>query len=280
MTKNDDKLPLLEAEEWQTARDGMQAYARVLGKIRGAVAPHQKHFWHGSLRTHARGLTTTTVPTPWGAFEIRLDFHDGHATLISSTGKAGRLSLFGLSARRLATLFLAKLNEWGIELDLTPEAFDEVALVQEDRSAMREVWTLMVWADGLLKRLRAGQRGETSEVQIWPHHFDIAMLWISGDLVATKDPEDPEVADEQINVGFSLGDLGHPRPYLYLTVYPGPDGFPEKPLPEFAEWNTDGWTGVRIPYDNLRDNPRAVREVLDMFNLLIDSAASLLKKQH
>lgn len=280
MTTSDNILPLLDADEWERVRDGMQAYARVLGKIRGTVAPHQKHFWHSSLRTHARGLTTTNIPTSWGAFEIRLDFYDGHATLISSTGKAGRLSLPNLTARRLATLFLAKLDEWSIELDFTPEAFDDVALAQGDIATMREVWALMVWADSLLKQLRAGQRVETSAVQIWPHHFDVSMLWISGDLVAQKDPEDPEKADEQVNVGFSFGDLAHPRPYLYLTVYPGLDGFPEKPLPDFAEWNTDGWTGVRIPYDNLTDNPRAVREVLDLFSHLIDSAASLFKEGH
>jgi hypothetical protein len=42
-------------------RDTLAQYARVLGKIRRAVTPPQKHWWHVSLRVTAVGLTTTPL---------------------------------------------------------------------------------------------------------------------------------------------------------------------------------------------------------------------------
>ena len=61
------ELPTLEGEEWVEARDAIQAYARVLGKFRAVLSPAQKHYWHGSLRTYARGIVTPPTHTKWGA---------------------------------------------------------------------------------------------------------------------------------------------------------------------------------------------------------------------
>ena len=88
---------------------------------------------------------------------------------------------------------------------------------------------------------------------------------------------DPAVADEQINVGFSFGD-NYPRPYFYLTVYPGVVEFPDNSLPEFAEWNTDGWSGVRVPYDGLAGMKKPEKLILDLFTALIEDASLQLKE--
>jgi hypothetical protein len=40
----------LQLDEWQETRDALQSYARVVGKIRQALTPPQKHWWHVSLR--------------------------------------------------------------------------------------------------------------------------------------------------------------------------------------------------------------------------------------
>ena len=66
-------MPSLEGDQWVEARDAIHAYARVFGKIRSSLSPPQKHFWHGSLRTYARGIATPPIHTKWGAFEMRLD---------------------------------------------------------------------------------------------------------------------------------------------------------------------------------------------------------------
>ena len=36
-------FPDLNGADWQPTRDSMKQYARVVGKVRGAVAPPEKH---------------------------------------------------------------------------------------------------------------------------------------------------------------------------------------------------------------------------------------------
>jgi hypothetical protein len=272
-----NKTPALEGDHWIEARDALQAYSRALGKFRETLTPVQKHHWHGSLRTYARGLVTPPIHTGWGALEMRLDLVDCHASLIGSDGRAGRLSLAGLPANRLAYMFKGKLSEWQVEADVDIDSFGDISLADVATAAAGDIWRVMIWADSVLKKLKAKQRAETSEVQLWPHHFDLAMLWLSGHRIPDEDANDPAVADEQINVGFSFGD-NYPRPYFYLTVYPGVVEFPDNSLPEFAEWNTDGWSGVRVPYDGLAGMKKPEKLILDLFTALIEDASLQLKE--
>lgn len=271
-----NRLPPLDGDKWTEARDALHAYTRVLGKIRAALAPAQKHSWHASVRTYARGISTPPIHTKWGAFEIRLDLIDCHASIIASDGRAGRLRLASLPANRMATIFQAKLAEWEVDVNLDVKDFDDTFLDESSTESVSELWQLMVWVDGILKELRASQRSEMSEVQLWPHHFDLSTLWISGHRLPKEDPDNAEVSDEQINVGFTFGDADIPRPYFYLTVYPNPDGFPDKPLPDFAEWRREGWTGVCIHYDALTELGNPEGSLIHLFKALIDSGERLL----
>ncbi|MCG8371708.1 MAG: DUF5996 family protein, partial [Proteobacteria bacterium] len=102
---------------------------------------------------------------------------------------------------------------------------------------------------------RAGIREETSAVQFWPHHFDLAMLWLPGDTIPGRDPDDEEYADKQMNFGFTFGDDGIPEPYFYVTAYPLPDAFPPDDLPAGAERYTEGFTGAVLRYRRLGREP-------------------------
>lgn len=271
-----NKLPLLEGEKWAEARGALHAYTRVLGKIRAALTPAQKHSWNASVKTYARGISTPPIHTNWGAFELRLDLIDCHASIIASDGRAGRLRLVDLPANRMAAIFQGKLAEWDVEVNLDMEDFDDTCLDASAVDAVGEIWRLMIWVDGILGELRAGQRAEMSEVQLWPHHFDLSTLWISGHLVPKEDPDKAEVSDEQINIGFAFGDADIPRPYFYLTVYPSPDGFPDKTLPDFAEWNREGWTGVCVHYDALAGLGNPAGSLIHLFKSLVESGDRLL----
>ena len=88
---------------------------------------------------------------PWGAFEIRLDLLDGHATLRSSDGRAKRLLLTDLTARALAASFVARLASWGVILNVDPDEFDDTALEADCVEQMRNLWKVTLWVDGLSK---------------------------------------------------------------------------------------------------------------------------------
>jgi hypothetical protein len=41
-------------------------------------------------------------------------------------------------------------------------------------------WQALAQIDILLKQFRGELREETSPVQLWPHHFDLSLVWFSG----------------------------------------------------------------------------------------------------
>jgi uncharacterized protein DUF5996 len=89
--------------------------------------------------------------------------------------------------------------------------------------------------------------GGLSPMIVWPHGFDLSFLWFARGFTETQDPH--------LNVGFSPGSAGFPRPYVYVYAYPIPKGLLDVKLPEPAHWNTAGWTGLVIDYDALAGLP-------------------------
>ncbi len=46
---SDIGFPPLSLADWQSTRDAVQAYARILGKVRQSLTPPQAHWWHTNL---------------------------------------------------------------------------------------------------------------------------------------------------------------------------------------------------------------------------------------
>lgn len=74
------------------------------------------------------------------------------------------------------------------------------------------------------------------------------MIWLPGEKIPGQDPDNEEYSDKQINLGFGFGDDVFKEPYFYVTAYPTPEGMSDLELPDGAEWKTDGFTGVVVPY--------------------------------
>ena len=55
--------PPLTLDEWRGTRDAVHAYSRVLGKIRQALAPPRKHWFHITLHAGVTGLRTPPMVT-------------------------------------------------------------------------------------------------------------------------------------------------------------------------------------------------------------------------
>lgn len=67
-------------------------------------------------------------------------------------------------------------------------------------------------------------------VQLWPHHFDIAVL------VALEEGHAERA--RSIGVGVSPGDEYYAEPYLYASPYPRPEASSLPALPTGARWHT------------------------------------------
>ena len=95
-----------------------------------------------------------------------------------------------------------------------------------DIEAVTRFWRALSQLDLLFKQFSGELRRGAGAVRLWPHHFDLAMMWLTGRLIPGQDPDNEDYADERMNFGFSTGDATVPEPYLYATAYPLPPEMP------------------------------------------------------
>lgn len=270
-------FPPLPLDRWRETRDTLHGYARLLGKIRRAETPPQKHWWHASLRAAVSGLTTTPIRSGDLTYALTLDLTHHHLLLQTSHGQRVSIPLEGQSLLALRDAVLTGMAELGLQMPgfNLAEFADETAGTY-DRGAVETYWHGLSQIDMELKGFRHSFRGESSPVQLWPHHFDLAVNWFSGRLVPDQNPDDPEYADEQMNFGFSTGDDGMPEPYFYATAYPEPAGWSGGPLPAGARWHSEGWSGAVLPYAALAEAEDGRALLRDFLRLTHEAGAALM----
>ncbi len=244
-------FPPLALADWQPTLETLQTYAKLIGKVRRALTPRHKHWYHVSLRVASTGLTTRPIPAPPRTFELLLDLTAHKLVITTSRGEQWRRPLVGQSAAEFCEDTLAALSRLDIHPEIDRSLFSDTAPGAYDRTAVERYWQAISQLDVLFKQFKGELRQETSPVQLWPHHIDLAMLWFSGRLVPGQDPANEEYADEQLNFGFSPGDESIPHPYFYITAYPLPAGLTDTPLPGEAYWQTEGFTGAILMYEAL-----------------------------
>jgi hypothetical protein len=274
---SDNSFPPLALADWQPTRDTIATYAQVLGKIRRALTPRQKHWWHISLRGAATGLTTTPIPAGELTFELLLDFAAHKLVITTSRGEQWHQPLRGQSPATFCEETLAALASLGVEPEIDRSLFSDATPGRYDPAAVRHYWQAASQIDAIFKQFKGELRQETSPVQLWPHHFDLAVVWFSGRLVPGVDPAEEENADEQMNFGFSTGDEGLPEPYFYITAYPLPDGLLDTPLPADASWHTSGFTGAVLKYESLVGADAPAEKLLDFLRTVQQAGARLMQ---
>ena len=252
-------LPPLVLADWRPTRDRLHRWARYAGAVRRQLSPPRPHAWHSSLLVSARGLTTGPFPVPGGAGEVVLDMIAGHLLVYASDGWELRLPLATDSGGPLRERLAAALGE--LEVDVELPIFEAPAPDRFDSAAAARYLHVLACLDAVLRALRSevelqpaghGPRGVFSPVQLWPHHFDLALTWFSqawlgGGVVEDRDPPAAEEGDERVGLGFSTGDEGDPDAYLYATCHPWPDGVETRPLAA-GRWHSAGWRGAFLPW--------------------------------
>ncbi|KAA3665397.1 MAG: hypothetical protein DWQ04_00810 [Chloroflexi bacterium] len=244
-------FPPIPLDNWQATRDTITVYAQLLGKIRRAMTPKQKHWWHVSLRIISVGISTTPIPAGNKTVQLILDFTIHRLIILTSHGERHEIPLQGQSASAFCTEVLDALAELNIKPEIDRTLFADDTAGGYDETAVSTFWQALSQIDVALKTFKHSFREESSPVQLWPHHFDLAVVWFSGRLIPGQDPANEENADEQMNFGFSTGDSSIAEPYFYATAYPTPDPFTQQPLPTDAYWHTEGFTAAILPYQSL-----------------------------
>ena len=259
-------------------RDALHGYARVLGGWLTTCRSPRKHWWQASLRPSLRGLTTGVVHAGPG-FELELDLMDSQLRGRTAHGEEVVEPLHGQAAAELAQHIKDFLTANGVDGRFVPEDSRNdgtkatTAYSPECAHAVARTWSSVTTA---LEEFRAGIREETSPIQLWPHHFDLTMLWLPGETVPGQDPENEEYADKQMGFGFTLGDETISEPYFYVTAYPLPDAFPTLPLPAGTAWQTTGFNGAVLPYRFLSESSDPSGYLLDLWRSLLSAGRTHL----
>jgi hypothetical protein len=92
-------------------------------------------------------------------------------------------------------------------------------------------------SDLVLRELQSTTPNVT-DVQCWPHHFDIAVL-----VFLEEDQGDPEKR-RSVGIGLSPGDGSYAEPYWYANPWPRPGTDALPPLQGAGRWHTEGWLGA------------------------------------
>jgi uncharacterized protein DUF5996 len=274
---SDSPFPDLSDSAWQRTCETLQVYANVLGAIRGALTPRQKHWWHTPLSVSAAGLTTTPIAVGDRVVEIILSFIDHRLFILSNSGQRQEFSLQAHSEKEFTDTLFAALSGLGVTGPIERRNFSSVTPRTYDPAAVARFWEALPVVDAVLKSLKREHRGESGPVVLWPHGFDLAVLLFSGRRIPGADPNNEEAADEQMNFGFAPGDSGIAEPYFYATAFPTPAGFVDSPLPEGASWNTQGWNGAALRYSVLRTMDKPTERLLEFFRAARDAGFARMK---
>lgn len=274
---SDNKFSPLPLAEWQPTLETLQTYAKVIGKVRRALTPRQKHWFHVSLRVGTTGLTTGPIPAGPVTFELLLDLTVHQLVITTSRGERLHKPLTGQAPAVFCEETLFALASLGFNVEIDRSLFEARTPSSYDRAAVERYWQALSQIDAIFNEFRGEQRGETGPVQLWPHHIDLALLWFSGRLVPGQDPANEEYADEQMNFGFTPGDEGIPQPYFYITAYPLPDGLTATPLPADAVWHQTGFSGAVMLYEALVEAADPKEKLLTFMRTVHQAGANSMK---
>ena len=273
-------FPNLDPSAITGTRDALHAYSRVLGAWLKTCKTKRKHWWHASLRPSLSGLTTGVIHA---GFDFELELNLSESLLIGRTSSGERLTekLHGQSAMDLALGIEEFMVAAGIDSSCLPQVADGAtaefpSFNQEDAFNLGRTINAVSAA---LKLFRSGIREETSPIQLWPHHFDLSMLWLPGPKIPGKDTDNEEYADKQMNFGFTFGDEAIPEPYLYVTAYPLPETFPKLQLPAGTTWQTEGFSGAVLPYSELVKNTNPKTYLVDLWTQLLSASRTQMFEQ-
>lgn len=285
-----NKFIVLSESQFNETRDAIHLYAIVLGNWLKQCREPRKHWWHASLRPSLNGLTTGVIQAPVN-FEFELNLRDSLLVARSDTGEQEVLPLLGQPANDLVIFLDEFLKDIGLEdkyrISPNPPTSDKDSILSDsDFSKVHDRYSAEVANDiaviisavsGVMALFRSRISQECSPIQLWPHHFDLSMVWLPGEKMAGQDPNDEEYSDKQMNFGFTFGDELIPEPYFYITAYPLPATLPSVILLEGSQWySSSNFSGAVLKYEDLLGNSDPAANLLSLWRSLLYAGIELM----
>lgn len=231
-------LPALT--NWDSTRIGLHRAAQVAAAMSKVMQPPRPNFAHLGLSVTRDGLESGRLPN--GA-NIALNFRSQRLVFQAGPSAGWELPLAGYSQRTLAEAAQQALTASASPIQFDLNSVADMNPLEVDARLASDYAGALFSIHTAIARVRARLLGAMSPMIVFPHGFDLSSLWFARGSEERSDPH--------INIGFSPGSPGLPRPYIYLYAHPIPAGWFDIRLPEPAQWWREGWNGVVIGYDAL-----------------------------
>lgn len=245
-------MTLPPLKNWEATRDSLHQAAQVLSVIKKACIAPQPNALHLSMRIVPEGLSTGALSI--GTFTLNYgtgaidyySFPDSQPSHVPLSHHNPRL----LPMQLMQEVAKARPDQ---TLRVLPKASDLTTPFMIDPQIGAEYASVQYTVFTALARFRARVTGLMTPLVVWPHGFDLSMLWFPPG--GSGSPDEQTVP--HLNFGFSPFSAGFPRPYLYVYAWPTPKNLNNKLLPSPAKWHNGSWTGVVVDYDALRVSMKA-----------------------
>ena len=264
--------PPLPFDAWKETLHAIHMWTQIVGKIRLATTPLTNHWWNSTFVVTPRGLSTGTMPTGAGAFQIDFDFVGHELNIVTSRDGRDALPLRSMSVAQfylelldtLARLKVAVPEFLPVPNEVAPAVpfREDVEIRPYDRDRVRLFAEALLRTSFVFERFRAEFLGKASPVQFFWGGFDLASARFSGRRApAYAGGSAPNVhihvmheaySHELAAAGFWLGSADVPQAEYYAYAMPALAGVAGARIrPEAAAWIEDRGLFV-LPYEAVR----------------------------
>lgn len=243
-------LPKLDYAQLAPTRNYLQEVAKVIGKAQQQFLPTDPNSWNKGLLVTSNGLSTQEMDGQ----QFVIDFYKDEVRGFGNSWKLGQIEP--------AQLLQEIKDATGKPVE-TPEHSDlPLAYEQKQAEALAEAFQFASQELAVLShRIESGVK---SLVLLYPHHFDVSLVWFTHRLSAEESDE------RQYTFGFSSGDEDVAQPYFYAVAYPEPDTYKNIQLAQPAYWQNKGFSGAILNYSDAIEG-RATKLVDDFYANIVDS---------
>lgn len=263
-------------DNFESTRATLHAYAHAVGAIPRAHAVAHDKWWHVSLKVTPRGLVTDNISLAGGGLvNLLMDLHTHDVIVHASDGSETRISMQdGLTGTEMGDRIIGAVADLGLDGEYNREKFEDEEPREYSPEAAATYFQAVANVSHIFQHhLQSLEDGTVSQVQLWPHNFDLACEWFGTRVETYEEEGETTEYPSQLNLGFYPAG----RAYFYSNPWPFEgDKLTAEPLPHGAEWHSDGWEGTILYYDQLAGDPEAATKLLEYARAVYNLAAPTL----
>jgi hypothetical protein len=237
----------LFSESFQSTRNGIQNLCKIITGIKSKQKPSTKNYEEHSLKISTTGLSTSPIPIyekdRLRFLDISIDFNS-NSLKITLDEERREIKLNNKSLKSIILELKSVFNKLSLPWNNNFQADQSEGEIFISDSDTVQLWSVLKSVYLIFLQYKSSILKEMSDINFWPHHFDLAMLLFSGKIIKGEDPNNWSYSREQMNFGFLFGDEYIDKPYFYVTVYPFNKELSNVSLPDGAYWYIKDWNGA------------------------------------